>query len=129
MWQIACLCVTLCFHAAAPLQVVQYLRTVNYTNLFGDTVHFDENGDPAGAYDIVNWQTGSPGGPVRYVTVGRFDSSLPPTQQLLLHSDSIVWHRGTREVSDSTNSYTTCTDSLLTVPGTVPSYSMFCDVF
>ncbi|XP_041920042.1 extracellular calcium-sensing receptor [Alosa sapidissima] len=88
-------------HSLHPWQVVQYLRTVNYTNLFGDTVHFDENGDPAGAYDIVNWQTGSPGGPVEYVTVGRFDSSLPPTQQLLLNSDGIIWYGGTREVPKS----------------------------
>ncbi|XP_062408686.1 extracellular calcium-sensing receptor [Sardina pilchardus] len=88
-------------HSLHPWQVVQYLRTVNYTNLFGDTVRFDENGDPAGAYDIVNWQSGSPGGPVEYVTVGRFDSSLPPTQQLLLNSDGITWHGGTREVPKS----------------------------
>ena len=80
--------------------MVQYLHTVNYTNIFGDVVHFDENGDPAGAYDIVNWQRSSPGGPVEYVTVGRFDSSLPPTQQLLLNSDSIIWHGGTGEVSN-----------------------------
>jgi len=80
------------------LQVVEVLRTVNYTNMFGDLIHFDKNGDPVGSYHIVNWQRGLDEGPVQYVTVGRFDSSLSTAQQLLLNQDKIIWHGGTKEV-------------------------------
>lgn len=71
---------------------------MNYTNIFGDLIHFDKNGDPAGSYDIVNWQRGSDEGPVQYVTVGRFDSSLSTAQQLVLNQDKIIWHGGTKKV-------------------------------
>ncbi|XP_017564499.1 extracellular calcium-sensing receptor-like [Pygocentrus nattereri] len=81
-----------------PWQVIQYLKEVNYTNVFGDTVYFDEYGDPVASYDLVNWQNGTEGGPLQFVTVGRFDSSLPTEQQLVLHQDSIVWQAGSREV-------------------------------
>ncbi|KAJ8410722.1 hypothetical protein AAFF_G00186790 [Aldrovandia affinis] len=77
-------------------QIVQYLKEVSYTNLFGDVVHFDENGDPVGSYDIINWQKDGEGS-VKYVTVGRFDSSLPPQQQLVFSQGDIVWHGGHRE--------------------------------
>ncbi|XP_066541186.1 extracellular calcium-sensing receptor-like [Hoplias malabaricus] len=81
-----------------PWQVIQYLKKVNYTNVFGDTVYFDEHGDPVGSYDVVNWHKGPEGGPLRLVTVGRFDSSLPSEQQLLLYQDNIVWQGGSKEV-------------------------------
>ncbi|XP_076853606.1 olfactory receptor CW1 [Brachyhypopomus gauderio] len=90
-----------------PWQVIQYLKEVNYTNVFGDTVYFDEYGDSAGSYDIVNWQKVPEGRALQFVTVGRFDSSFPANQQLVLHQD-IVWHGGTKEVPVSV-----CTASCL----------------
>ncbi|KAL7879157.1 hypothetical protein AOLI_G00101310 [Acnodon oligacanthus] len=81
-----------------PWQVIQYLKEVNYTNMFGDAVYFDEHGDPVGSYDVVNWQKGLDGRTPQFVTVGRFDSSLPTEQQLLFYQDSIVWRGGSREV-------------------------------
>uniref|UniRef100_A0A8D0CI54 Olfactory receptor C family, w1 n=1 Tax=Scleropages formosus TaxID=113540 RepID=A0A8D0CI54_SCLFO len=83
--------------ALEPWQLVQYLRDVNYTNSFGDTVYFDRNGDPVGSYDIINWQRGA-SGPVKYVTVGRFDATLPFDQQLVVSQGDIVWHGGKKEV-------------------------------
>ncbi|XP_062861035.1 extracellular calcium-sensing receptor [Trichomycterus rosablanca] len=85
-----------------PWQVIKYLKEVNYTNIFGDTVNFDEFGDPAGSYDIVNWQKGSDGGPMQFATVGRFDSSIPSEHQLMLYQDIITWPEGSREVPVST---------------------------
>ncbi|TRY96332.1 hypothetical protein DNTS_021830, partial [Danionella cerebrum] len=75
-----------------PIQVVEVLKRVSYINLFGDLIHFDGNGDPVGSYDIVNWQRVEDDGPVQYVTVGRFDSSLPTARQLKLDPDTIIWH-------------------------------------
>lgn len=66
--------------------------------MFGDLIYFDENGDPVGSYDIVNWQKGADDGPVEYITVGRFDSSFPKAQQLVLNQNKIIWHGGTKEV-------------------------------
>ncbi|KAA0714813.1 Extracellular calcium-sensing receptor [Triplophysa tibetana] len=77
-----------------PWQVVEVLRKVNYTNIFGDLIYFDKNGDPVGSYDIVNWQRGREEDPVQYVTVGRFDSSSPTAKQLVLNQDKIIWHGG-----------------------------------
>lgn len=82
-------------------QVIKYLREVNFTTVFGDVVNFDEYGDPAGSYDIVNWQKGPGGGSMRFATVGRFDSSLPEKQQLVLYQDAMVWPGGSKEVKVS----------------------------
>lgn len=80
------------------LQVIKYLKEVNFTNMFGDVVNFDKHGDPAGSYDIVNWQKKLGGGPMQFATVGRFDSSLPAKQQLVLYQDAIMWPGGSKEV-------------------------------
>ncbi|XP_036392616.1 extracellular calcium-sensing receptor [Megalops cyprinoides] len=92
-------------HSLQPWQIVQYLKEVSYTNTFGDVVQFDENGDPVGSYDIINWQKDGVGS-VKYVTVGRFDSSLPPLHQLEFSQEDIVWHGGHRKVPVSV-----CSDS------------------
>lgn len=78
--------------------MIKYLKEVNFTNTFGDVVNFDKYGDPAGSYDIVNWQKGPGGGPMKFATVGRFDSSLPAEQQLVLYQDTILWPGGSKEV-------------------------------
>ncbi|XP_061073596.1 extracellular calcium-sensing receptor [Conger conger] len=79
-----------------PWQIVQHLKEVSYTNIFGDVVHFDDNGDPVGSYDIINWQKDGEGS-VKYVTLGRFDSSLPLQQQLVFSQRDIIWHGDLRE--------------------------------
>ncbi|XP_026783475.3 extracellular calcium-sensing receptor [Pangasianodon hypophthalmus] len=85
-------------YSLQPWQVIKYLKEVNFTNMFGDTVNFDKYGDPAGSYDIVNWQKGPGGRPMQFATVGRFDSSLPAKQQLILYQDDIMWPGGSKEL-------------------------------
>lgn len=29
---------------------------MSYINKFGDEIKFDDNGDPAAMYDLINWQ-------------------------------------------------------------------------
>ncbi|XP_066540567.1 extracellular calcium-sensing receptor [Hoplias malabaricus] len=36
--------------------VTQQLKKVNFTDMFGGKIFFDENGDPPASYDIINWQ-------------------------------------------------------------------------
>ena len=43
------------------MQLLRYLKMVNFTNQFGEKVHFDHNGEPVPLYDIINWQKDSRG--------------------------------------------------------------------
>ncbi|GCC32271.1 hypothetical protein chiPu_0010732 [Chiloscyllium punctatum] len=80
-----------------PWQVLRYMQTVNFRTKNGDNVYFDEKGDPVAAYDLVNWQTNSKG--VAHVqTIGYYDGSAPPGQQVVLNERSIVWRGGQRTV-------------------------------
>ncbi|XP_030236819.1 extracellular calcium-sensing receptor [Gadus morhua] len=36
--------------------VSERLQGIHFTDMFGDTVFFDQNGDPPASYDIINWQ-------------------------------------------------------------------------
>ncbi|MBN3282964.1 CASR protein, partial [Polyodon spathula] len=76
-----------------PWQVVQYLKTVNFTTKNGENVYFDANGDPAARYALVNWQLDNDN-MIKSVTVGLYDASLPDGQQFIMDNVSIVWAGG-----------------------------------
>ncbi|XP_029111733.1 olfactory receptor CU1 [Scleropages formosus] len=88
-----------------PQQLLSYLKRVNFTNTFGEKVHFDSNGEPVPLYDLVNWQSDDSGF-MRFWTVGTFDASAPPGQQLLLDEDAILWTGRRKQVPVSV-----CTES------------------
>ncbi|KAL4604816.1 extracellular calcium-sensing receptor-like [Arapaima gigas] len=88
-----------------PQQLLSYLKRVNFTNAFGEKVHFDSSGEPVPLYDVVNWQRDG-GGVMHFRTVGTFDASAPLGQQLLLNEGSIVWTGGRKQVPVSV-----CTES------------------
>ncbi|XP_066566414.1 extracellular calcium-sensing receptor [Amia ocellicauda] len=79
-----------------PWQVYEHLKRVNFVNNFEEVVYFDENGDPAGTYDIINWQLNN--GVVKHVTVGHFNTSTDTGSQLVIKDDSIVWSTGNQRV-------------------------------
>lgn len=56
----------------------------------GENVFFDENGDPAARYDLLNWQQGNDGKTV-FVKVGFYDASLETPLQLSFNNISIDW--------------------------------------
>ncbi|XP_030236821.1 extracellular calcium-sensing receptor-like [Gadus morhua] len=86
------------------MQLLSYLKRVNFTNQFGEKVHFDENGEPVPLYDIINRQKDSKG-KIRFVKVGSYDGSVPIRQQLQLNQSKIVWTGGLSQVPVSL-----CTD-------------------
>ncbi|XP_072895182.1 LOW QUALITY PROTEIN: extracellular calcium-sensing receptor-like [Hemitrygon akajei] len=76
-----------------PWQLLHYIRTVNFTAKTGETVYFDENGDPVPRYEFVNLQMNL-NGTVEIVNVGYYDGSAPPESKLKMQIDDIVWSTG-----------------------------------
>ncbi|XP_053356894.1 extracellular calcium-sensing receptor-like [Clarias gariepinus] len=73
-----------------PWQVISELKKLNFTSPTGEDVHFDENGDPAARYELLNWQQSKDGKTV-FVKVGFYDGSLQTHLQLSLNNISIAW--------------------------------------
>uniref|UniRef100_A0AAX7V9S2 G-protein coupled receptors family 3 profile domain-containing protein n=1 Tax=Astatotilapia calliptera TaxID=8154 RepID=A0AAX7V9S2_ASTCA len=63
--------------------ILQRILKIYFKTKEGDEVYFDENGDPAAKYEIINWQPRK-NGIVEFVTVGLYDASLSPGKQLTL---------------------------------------------
>ncbi|XP_015216143.2 extracellular calcium-sensing receptor-like [Lepisosteus oculatus] len=93
-----------------PWQLVHYLKEVHGSTPVGEKIYFDENGDPAASYDIINWQREADGS-VKFVKVGQFDASEGSENEFNIEEDSVVWTGGQREVPQSV-----CSETCL--PGT-----------
>ncbi|XP_060778989.1 extracellular calcium-sensing receptor-like [Neoarius graeffei] len=76
-----------------PKQLLHYLKAVQFTTPVGEQVHFDENGDPAASYDIINWHVGAEG-KVDFKQVGRFDAVNGPEQDFQLDLGKVFWGGG-----------------------------------
>ncbi|XP_066566535.1 extracellular calcium-sensing receptor-like [Amia ocellicauda] len=93
-----------------PWQLLQYMKTVNFTIHNGDRVSFDENGDVPAIYDVMNWQRADDGS-MKIETIGLFDESAPAGQELTLKEDKIFW-----QFDSNTPPRSVCSESCL--PGT-----------
>ncbi|XP_076591011.1 extracellular calcium-sensing receptor-like [Chaetodon auriga] len=93
-----------------PWQVLQYLKTVNFTTEEGERVYFDSNGDSPARYELVNLQMTNKG-TMEGATVGIYDASLPESHQFIMNNIQVIWGNGLTEVPVSV-----CSDSCL--PGT-----------
>ncbi|XP_066566367.1 extracellular calcium-sensing receptor-like [Amia ocellicauda] len=93
-----------------PWQVLHYLKEVNFTTWNGEKVYFDENGDPAARYALVNWQLKKEG-ITKFEVIGLYDASLPEGQRFVMNEVSAVWAGDRDEVPKSV-----CSESCL--PGT-----------
>uniref|UniRef100_A0A3Q3BK08 Extracellular calcium-sensing receptor-like n=1 Tax=Kryptolebias marmoratus TaxID=37003 RepID=A0A3Q3BK08_KRYMA len=63
----------------------------------GEEVYFNENGDPAAKYEIINWQP-EENGIIGFATVGVYDASLPADRQLNLLNKTFIWAQNSIEV-------------------------------
>uniref|UniRef100_A0A8D3AJB5 Olfactory receptor C family, h1 n=1 Tax=Scophthalmus maximus TaxID=52904 RepID=A0A8D3AJB5_SCOMX len=73
------------------LQVLHYLMQVNFTTKIGQTVFFDELGDPVARYALVNWQKDQ-NGYIVFETIGYYDASRPEGQQFEMKGDvEVPW--------------------------------------
>ncbi|XP_028681587.2 extracellular calcium-sensing receptor [Erpetoichthys calabaricus] len=93
-----------------PWQVLSHLKTVNFTNRFGEKVYFDQNGEPVPLYDIINWQKDFSGA-IKLVKVGSFDASALSGEETVINEEKIIWSRGQSQVP-----YSKCSQSC--PPGT-----------
>ncbi|XP_066566563.1 extracellular calcium-sensing receptor-like [Amia ocellicauda] len=92
-----------------PWQVLHYLKKVNFTTWNGERVYFDENGDPAARYALVNWQLKKEG--ITFEVIGLYDASLPEGLRFIMNEVSAVWAGDQDKVPKSV-----CSESCL--PGT-----------
>ncbi|XP_069072211.1 extracellular calcium-sensing receptor-like [Pleurodeles waltl] len=58
---------------------------------------FDERGNPAAVYDIVNWQK-SPEGTLKPQKVGSYNVSAPPGDVLFINTSTVFWPAGKKQV-------------------------------
>lgn len=72
---------------------MHYLKAVQFTTPVGEQVHFDENGDPAASYDIINWHIGAEG-KVEFMQVGHFDAVKGPERDFQLDLGKVFWGGG-----------------------------------
>ncbi|XP_018557771.1 LOW QUALITY PROTEIN: extracellular calcium-sensing receptor-like [Lates calcarifer] len=77
--------------------ILQHIKKILFKTKDGDEVYFNEDGDPAAKYGIINWQP-TQNGIVDFVTVGLHDASLPADKQLNLHNKSLIWAKNSKQV-------------------------------
>ncbi|XP_047010552.2 extracellular calcium-sensing receptor-like [Ictalurus punctatus] len=87
-----------------PWKIVNELKKIHFTTKAGEDVFFDENGDPAARYDVLNWQKGKDGKTV-FVKVGFYDASLQTHLQLTFNNNSIAWAHNKPQVPVSVCSH------------------------
>ncbi|XP_064419102.1 vomeronasal type-2 receptor 26 [Latimeria chalumnae] len=77
-----------------------YIKNVHFENKLGEEVYFDNKGNTPALYDIVNWHL-MPDGKLKYVEVGRIDSSAPPGKEFIINSSALMWNGGQTEIPRS----------------------------
>ncbi|KAJ4936111.1 hypothetical protein JOQ06_017635, partial [Pogonophryne albipinna] len=82
-----------------PFTILQHIRTIQFKTKEGEEVYFNENGDPAAKYDIINWKPRE-NDIVEFVTVGLYDASLPENKQLHLQNESITWTQNSQQAEE-----------------------------
>ncbi|XP_066540901.1 extracellular calcium-sensing receptor-like [Hoplias malabaricus] len=80
-----------------PLTFLEQIKRVHFKTKENEEVFFDNNGDPAAKYEIINWQR-SKEHQHEFVTVGLYDSSLPSHNRLEVKLTSIIWAQSTNQV-------------------------------
>lgn len=73
------------------------MRNIHFQTKEGHKVYFNENGDPAAKYEIINWQP-KDNNLIDFVSVGLYDASLTADKQLNLQNRSLIWAQRSLQV-------------------------------
>uniref|UniRef100_A0A3Q2CH96 Olfactory receptor C family, h1 n=1 Tax=Cyprinodon variegatus TaxID=28743 RepID=A0A3Q2CH96_CYPVA len=84
-------------HSCILKEHVEPRKNVNFTLPSGEQMYFDENGDPAATYELVNWQKNHVGDIV-FMTVGKYDASQQNWNQLSMNNLQIIWAKESLEI-------------------------------
>ncbi|XP_076853603.1 extracellular calcium-sensing receptor-like [Brachyhypopomus gauderio] len=79
-----------------PLTFLEHIKKVHFRTKMGEDVYFDENGDPAARYEILNWQTSKE--EHVFVTVGLYDSTFSARNRLAVNMASVLWAQNNNQV-------------------------------
>ncbi|XP_015266848.1 PREDICTED: vomeronasal type-2 receptor 26-like [Gekko japonicus] len=78
-------------------QLHHFLRKLSFNNSAGEKFCFDENGELAGGFDVINWVT-FPNKSFLRVKIGRMDPQALPGRQLSMNDPIITWHNTFNQV-------------------------------
>ncbi|XP_066486701.1 vomeronasal type-2 receptor 26-like [Tiliqua scincoides] len=78
-------------------QLHSFLRSISFNNTAGDKISFDEKGELAAGFDLINWIT-FPNKSFLRVKVGRMDPKDPLGKVFFINETIITWHRGFNQV-------------------------------
>uniref|UniRef100_A0A3B3HN29 Olfactory receptor C family, h1 n=1 Tax=Oryzias latipes TaxID=8090 RepID=A0A3B3HN29_ORYLA len=79
------------YAVAHAINIQPYISLdVNFSLESGEKVYFDERGDPAATYQLVNWQR-NPAGDIVFVVVGSYDASLQNGKEFTMNGLNITW--------------------------------------
>ena len=77
-------------HTACSLQVLHYIRNVDFSTRQGERVFFDNNGDSPPTYELINLQRVT-SGIMHVATIGFYDASLASEHQFTMKGLHPVW--------------------------------------
>ncbi|XP_062994485.1 vomeronasal type-2 receptor 26-like [Elgaria multicarinata webbii] len=80
-----------------PWQLHTFLQSISFNNSVGDTISFDENGELAAGFDIINWVT-FPNQSFLRVEIGRMDPQSSQGQTFIFNEKIITWDRTFNQV-------------------------------
>ncbi|XP_017280186.1 extracellular calcium-sensing receptor-like [Kryptolebias marmoratus] len=80
-----------------PFMILHHIRNIHFKTKDGEEVYFNENGDPAAKYKIINWQPRD-NSIVDFVSVGLYDASLPADKKLNLHNKTFIWAGSSKQM-------------------------------
>ncbi|XP_066486018.1 vomeronasal type-2 receptor 26-like [Tiliqua scincoides] len=72
-------------------QLHPFLRSISFNNSAGDTVSFDEEGELAGGFDLINWVT-FPNQSFLRMKAGMMDPHAFHGKEFIINDDTITWH-------------------------------------
>ncbi|XP_061447535.1 vomeronasal type-2 receptor 26-like [Rhineura floridana] len=85
-----------------PWQLHSFLKHIHFNNSAGEEIFFDENGESAAGYDIINTVT-FPNRSIHRIRVGRLDPQAPEGKKFTINGTVILWnHKFNQKLPHST---------------------------